>query len=126
MEMSLRKLTDEEKQKIIYVHNDFFNVCLPGETPESEFITEYDVLMKEKQEEYIQSLFEDDEPDQIEALLETCEDYIKEKDGSGLTAFVMMMGYDMWLHKSPVWPVKQNPEQEKWNELKEKKVKRKD
>jgi len=126
METSLRKLTEEEKQKIIYVYNDFFNECLPDETPESEYITEYDVLMKKKQEEYIQVLLETDEPDQIEALLETCDDYIIEKDESGLSVFVMMMGYDMWLHKSPVWPVKHNPEQEKWDKLKEKKIKRKD
>jgi hypothetical protein len=34
--------------------------------------------------------------------------------------------YDMWINNSHVWPVKHNPEWEKWDEIKDKKVKRKD
>ena len=124
----MRKLTKEEKQKILFVMNDFFSIYSLAESSESEYITEFDILMKKKEEEYKQLLLEDSDPSTIDALLELCEDYIKEKNDptiNGSTDFVLVMMYDMWINNSHVWPVKHNPEWEKWDKLKDKKVKRK-
>lgn len=117
----LRKLTEEEKQKIKFVVNDVLSEDLPEEP------TEYDVLMKQKQKEFILNLLKDDEPEQIDALLEMCEEYIK-KDGTAFPGFgstlALMAMYDMWLNNSLLWPVGHNPEWEEWEKLKEKKVKK--
>jgi hypothetical protein len=124
----LKKLTEEQKQKIINVMNDFSAIYFPDDSAESEYITEYDILMKEKKEEFKLDLLKDDEPSQIDALMEMCEGYLEEKKNPkeiGLSVFGFIMMYDMWLNKSAVWPVRYNPEWEKWNKLKEKKVKRK-
>jgi hypothetical protein len=122
----LKKLTEEQKQIIINVINDFSAEYFSDDSAESEYITEYDILMKEKQEEFKLHLLEDDEPSQIDALMEMCEEYLEEKKtkGSPFSAFGFIMMYDMWLNKSACWPV-YNPELwEEWNKLKEKKVKR--
>ena len=128
MEKMVRKLTEEEKQKIMNVIDDFSAEYFIDEFPESEYITEYDVLMKEKEEEWKLSLLKDNEPSQIEALLEICEQYIEEKKNpkSFGIEFGLIMMYDMWLNKSNVWPVMHNPEWEEWNKLKEKKIERKE
>ena len=84
---------------------------------------------KKKEEEYKQLLLEDSDPSTIDALLELCEDYIKEKNDptiNGSTDFIFVMMYDMWINNSHVWPVKHNLEWEKWDKLKDKKVKRRD
>jgi hypothetical protein len=123
----LQKLTEEQKQKILYVFHNFASEYFPDENPDSEYITEYDILMKQKEEEFKNHLLEDNEPSQIEALLEMCDEYIKDKETheSPFSAFGFIVMYDMWLNKSPVWPVPFNPEWEEWNKLKDKKVKRK-
>ncbi|MHC6202061.1 hypothetical protein ACYULU_02585 [Breznakiellaceae bacterium SP9] len=113
----VRKLTNEEKQKIIFVVNNLLSEDLPDEP------TEYDVLMKQKVEEFILELLKDNKPSQIEALLEMCEGYFKE---GSFSDFGLIMMYDMWLNKSLCWPVGYNPEWEEWNKLKEKKVKKED
>ena len=124
MENVLRKLTEEEKQKITYVLNDIFNEDLPDESSEDEYTTEYDILMKKKEEEFKLSLLQDNDSHQIEVLLDLCEKYIKRKaEPDGVTfsvEFTFLVIYDMWLNKSPGWPVMHNPEWENWNKLKEK------
>jgi hypothetical protein len=110
--MELRKLTEEEKQKVNSVVKDILFEELPEEP------TEYDVLMKQKREEYIQSLLKDNEPSQINDLLEMCDGYLD----NTMAGFGFIVGYDMWLNKSAVWPVNHNPEWEEWNKLKSKKV----
>jgi hypothetical protein len=112
-EKTLRKLTEEEKQKIIFVANDLFLEDLPEEP------TEYDVLMKQKAEEFTSGLLEDDESSTIESLLKICEEYI---NNTSFSALGLIMMYDMWLNKSSVWPVMYNPEWEEWDKLIEKKV----
>ncbi|MFP3043184.1 hypothetical protein LQZ19_15320 [Treponema primitia] len=114
--MELRKLTEEEKQKVITV----VKALLFEELPEEP--TEYDVLMKQKREEYIQSLLKDNEPSQINDLLEMCERYLDDAKNETMAGFGLIVGYDMWLNKSAVWPVNHNPEWEEWNKLKSKKV----
>jgi len=111
---ALRTLTDEEKQKVLFVVNDL----IPEEMPEQ--LTEYDVLMEQKRQEFISYLLRDNEHSQIEALLEVCEEYIK---GEGLAGLGLIMMYDMRLNNSAVWPVMHNPEWKEWEKLKEKKVK---
>lgn len=123
----LQKLTEEEKQKVIYVLDDFFSES-SDESSDSEYITEYDILMEQKNEEFKNFLLEDNTPEQIEALLELCDKYIKERKETKeypLTAFAFTIMYDMWLNKSGIWPVPFNPEWENWKKLRDKKVKRK-
>ena len=58
-----------------------------------------------------------------------CDQYIHEKehpeDIKFGVEFAFIMMYDMWLNKSAAWPVMRNPEWEKWNKLKEIKVRKK-
>jgi hypothetical protein len=110
-----RELTDEEKQKVIFVVSDIIQMDMPEEP------TEYDVFMRQKTEEFISCLLQKDDPEEIDALLEMCEEYIKE-NGQSLYALGLIMMYDMWLNKSCVWPVMHNPEWAEWEKLKEKKV----
>jgi len=127
----LQKLTEEQKEKIMKVLNDFSKEYFVDEFPDAEYITEYDILMKQKEDEWKLSLLEDSEPDQIEALLEFCDKYMEGKKNpksieSFSSEFVFIVMYDMWLNKSCVWPVMHNPEWDEWDKLKDKKVKRKD
>jgi hypothetical protein len=124
----LQKLTEEQKQKILYVFHDFSSKYFSDENPDAEYITEYDILMKQKEEEFKNYLLEENEASQIEALLEMCDKYIKEMEigEEPFSAFGFIIMYDMWLNKSPIWPVPFNPEWEKWNKLKDKKIKRKE
>ena len=117
---ALRKLSEEEKEKITFVVNDFFGKIF-YDSPDPEYITEFDIFMKEKLEEFKLSLLKDNEPLQIEALMYLCEDHIKE--GPGLS---FLIWWEMWLNKSLSWPVRHNPEWEEWEKLKDKKVRRKD
>ena len=126
MKKNVRKLTDDEKQKIIMVINDFSSEYLDEEIPEYE-MTEYDALMKKKTVEWKLHLLEDNESSKIEELLVMCEKYLEEKekpDNIGVgTDFAFIVMYDMWLNKSNVWPVMYNPEWEEWNKLKLKPLK---
>jgi len=114
---NLRKLTDEEKQKVLLVVNDL----IPQNMPEE--LTEYDVLMEQKRQEFISLLLRDNEHSEIEALLNMCEKYIH---GDTFNTLGLIMKYDMWINNSAVWPVMHNPEWEEWEKLKEKKVKQGD
>ena len=77
--------------------------------------------MKQKLEEFIAIHLKDNEPSQIESLLEMCDEHIKGKSPSGLG---LVMAYDMWINESPVWPVLYNPKWKEWEKLKKKKAKR--
>ena len=46
----LQKLTEEQKQKISSVLEDFSSIYFTDEFPDAEYITEYDILMKQKEE----------------------------------------------------------------------------
>ena len=129
MENSLRKLTEKERQRVTFVMNDFFEKYFPDEPSDPEYITEYDVLMKEKDEAFKMSFLKDNEPSEIASLMEICDNYIKdETDTSKMlsTAFGLIIMYDMWLNESPVWPVMNNPKWDEWEKLKKKKVRRRD
>jgi len=112
---TLRKLTDEEKQKVLFVVNAVIHEDIHDEP------TEEDVLMEQKRQEFISLLLRDNEDSQIEALLEMCEEYIK---GDTFSSLGLIIKYDMWLNDSAVWPVMHNPEWKEWDKLKEKKVKK--
>ena len=107
---ALRKLTDEEKQKVTLVVTEVLSEDLPVEQ------TEYDVLMKEKLDEFISCLLADDEPEQVGALLEMCEDYLA--NNGNFSGFGIIVMYDMWINKSAIWPVGPNQEWEEWEKLK--------
>jgi hypothetical protein len=99
----LQKLTEEEKQQILYVFNDLG--IFSDEDSDSEYITEYDILMKQKHEEFKNYLLEDNTPDNIQSLLEMCDDYIKDKETheGPFSALALVSMYDMWLNESPMW-----------------------
>ena len=111
--VTIRKLTEEEKQKIIFVMKDLFSDDIPEEP------TEYDVLMKQKLEEFTAIYLKDDEPSQIESLLEMCDEHIK---GEGFSELGFIISYDMWINESAVWPTVPNPKWKEWEKLKKKKV----
>ena len=122
------KLTEEQKIKILSVINEvLFNE--PEEPSDPEYITEYDILMQKKEEEYKQYLLKDEESSQIEQLIEMCDEYLCEKENPQNrnfgSEFGLIMMYDMWINECSFWPTN-NPELwDKWNELKKIKVKRK-
>ena len=78
MEGSIRKLTDEERQKVTFVINDFFEKYILRESSNPKYITEYDVLMKEKHEAFKQSFLKDNTSSEIASLMEICDNYIKD------------------------------------------------
>ena len=109
---NLRKLTDEEKQKITFVINELIYEDLPEEP------TKYDVLMYQKVEEFKSIMLQDDTPEAIEALLRSCNEYINDVDNNTFAGFGFIVTFDMWLNKSPCWPVCHNPELDEWEKLK--------
>ena len=111
--VTIRKLTEEEKQKIIFVINDLLSHDIPKKP------TEYDVLMKQKLEEFTAIYLKDDEPSRIESLLEICDDHIK---GEGFSGLGLIMAYDMWINESAVFPTAPNPKWKEWEKLKKKRV----
>jgi len=126
----LQKLTEEQKKKIMDVLDDFSSIYFVEEFPDAEYITEYDILMKQKEEEWKLHFLEDNTPSSIEALLEMCDEYMENKKNPKPNErfsvdFSFIVNYDMWLNNSAIWPVMHNPEWEKWEKLKEIKVKRK-
>jgi hypothetical protein len=114
--MAQRSLTGEERQKVMSVARDFLSddLHLPAEA------TEYDVLMKQKAEEFIEFLLKDDEPGEITLLMEICDDHNDKanEERSAGADFQLAMLYDMWLNKSIFWPVRNNPEWAEWEKLK--------
>ena len=119
--VKLRKLTNEEKQKVIFVVNDLFSEDIPEE------LTEYDLLMKQKLDEFTLKLLKDDEPSQIDSLLEMCEEYITEKknEEASFSAFGLLIMYDMWINECSFWPTNNPKLWKEWDELKKRKVKTK-
>jgi hypothetical protein len=89
-------------------------------------LTEYDILMTEKEEEFKLYLLGDEYS--YDSLLEMCEEYIEGKKTKEGVASVLwfLIEYEMWLNKSGCWPIQHNPEWAKWAKLKEKKVKKKE
>ena len=65
-----------------------------------------------KWKEFKESLLSDDDPGQIKALMSLCQDLQKEESFAEFGFIVM---YDMWLNKSPIWPVPYNPMWKWWN-----------
>lgn len=123
----LMKLTEEQKDKIRNVIEDFSKEYFTNEPSNSKYITEYDLLMKRKEEEWKLSLLEDNESYQIEALLEMCDEYIEEKKnpkGFGVD-FGLIMMFDMWLNECSFWPTNNPKLWKEWEKLKKIKVKRK-
>jgi hypothetical protein len=120
----LQKLTEGQKQKILCVCQDLAFEYFPEEHSDSEYVSEYNILMKQKLEELKNHLLEDNVPAQIEALLEMCDEYIEDmevhENPASVLGFIIM--YDMWLNKSPMWPAPFNPEWDEWNKLKDKKL----
>lgn len=104
MDKTIRSLTEEEKQKVIFVIDDFFNKEIPDVPAEYT-----DLYMVENTEEFKSYLMEDTEPEQIEALMEILDDYINNRDlknsGSIASSLSLCVMYDMWVNKSAVWPV---------------------
>jgi len=117
-----RKLTDEEKEKIMYVLDHFIKTYLAEEPEDSEYVTEYDILIKKKEEEFKLSFLKDEIPSEINLLIERCDEYIEEEKNpnnkSFGAAFGFIMQYDMWINECSFWPTN-NPELwKKWDELK--------
>jgi hypothetical protein len=122
----MQKLTEEQKVKII----DFLNEVLFNEEEEPsdpEYITEYDILMKNKEEEF--KLYILNSPN-IESVIEMCDKHLEEKknpqDKSFGSEFGLIMLYDMWINECSFWPTN-NPELwDKWEKLKKIRVKRRE
>ena len=125
----MQKLTDEQKQKVICLFDAFASEYLidEDEDPDSEYTTEYALLMKQKDEEFKNYLLEDREPSEIKKLLTLYDEYMdacmKEDPFYICRPSELMSWWFSWLHKSPVPSVFYDLE---WKELlKDKKVKRK-
>ena len=126
----LPKLTEEQKLKISSVLDDFSSIYFVDEFPDAEYITEYDILMKQKEEEWKLHYLQDNTSSEIDAILELCDKYMENKKnpksiGSFLVEFSFIVNYDIWLNESCGWPVMHNPKWKEWEKLKKIKVKRK-
>jgi hypothetical protein len=123
----VRKLTEEEKQKVNIVLDDFFAEYSPEDLSNPEYTTEYDILMKQKEYDFRLHLLKDNEPSQIDSLMEMCAGYLKDKENPEKffgADFGLIIQYDMWLNQCSFWPT-HNPELwAEWDKLKNKKVKR--
>jgi len=125
-EKIIRKLTEEERQKVNYVLNDFFSIY-KEEPSDPEYITEYDILMELKEDEFKLLFLNDNEPSRIDDIMEMCEKYIKEKEnqeGFFGVEFGLIMEYDMWINECPFWPTNNPKLWKRWDKLKKIKVKR--
>jgi len=125
----IQKLTDEQKMKIIDVLNEVL-FSEEEEPIDSEYITEYDILMKKKEEEFKLYLTKEDDHSNIESIIEMCNDYLKEKnnprDKDFSSEFGLIMMYDMWINECSFWPTN-NPELwNEWEKLKKIKVKKRE
>jgi len=126
VDMEKRKLTNEEKQKVNYVLNDFFD-GIQEYPSDPKYITEYDILMEQKDNEFKLLFLKDNEPSKIDVIMDFCDQYIEEKKNPETlfgVEFGLIVKYDMWINECSFWPTN-NPELwEKWNKLKKKKVKK--
>lgn len=128
MEDSIRKLTDEVRQKVTFVINDFFEKFILRESSNPKYITEYDVLMKEKNEAFKQSFLKDDTSFQIASLMEICDNYIKDDNDSDSMfsiEFGLIIQYDMFISECLFWPTNNPKLWNKWKKLERKKVRMK-
>jgi hypothetical protein len=115
LKSKLSKLRKLRNIQTLFVVNALLSEDLPEEP------TEYDVLMKQKLEEFTSELLQKEEPAQVKADLKMCKEYIH---GEPFAGFGLIVWYDMWLNESPGWPVMHNPKWEEWEKLKAKKVKK--
>jgi hypothetical protein len=125
----MKILTEEQKKKIIGVLDDvLFNT--PEEPTDPEYITEYDLLMEKKEEEFKLYLLGDEESLEIESLIEMCDKYLEEKENpqnvSFGSEFGLIMMYDMWINECPFWPTNNPDLWKEWEELKKIKVRKRD
>jgi len=121
----MNKLTEEQKNKIISVLNEvLFNV--EEEPTDPEYITEYDILMKKKEEEFKLYIFKKTE---LNSIIEICDKYLEKKnhpENSDFSEFGLIMIYDMWINECSFWPIN-NPELWKeWDKLKKIKVRKRE
>jgi hypothetical protein len=99
----IRKLTDEEKQKVIYFVNDVLPASLI-DNPAAP--TAEDIAMKQKIEEFTTHLLKENEPQEIESLLDLCNTYTEDKKTKKPFSadFALIVLFDMWYNKTPIWP----------------------
>jgi hypothetical protein len=72
----LQELTEEQKQKILKVLNNIFSEYHTEESSDSEYITEYDILMKQKEEEFKLYCLQNNN---ITSLIKICDTILEEK-----------------------------------------------
>ena len=116
----LRKLTELEKQKIKYVINDLLYEDILEEP------TEYDVLMRKKNIEFSNDLCKDNDPYEIEGLMEMCNEYINDNVSFAGSGFGIIVMYDMWINECSFWPTNNPKLWKEWDKLKKKKVNKSD
>ena len=111
--------------------DDFFLRYFTDDDYDPDYITEYEVLMERKKQEFKLLFLNEDDPDEIESLLEMCDEYFKEKEKSENPDyvafsgdFVLLIRYDMWLNECSFWPTNNQKLWEELGELKEKKIKK--
>jgi hypothetical protein len=129
----MQKLTEEQKEKIISVVDEVL-FSEPEEPCDPEYVTEYDVLMKKKEEEFKLHLLKDDDSSNIESLIEFCDAYLEEKkdpENEDFTSkfaskFTLIMMYDMWINECSFWPTNNPKLWKKWDKLKKIKVRKRD
>jgi hypothetical protein len=97
------KLTEEQQNLITSVLDDTYG---------DDDIFDADT---EKWESFKAHLLENDEPEQIDALIDMCKEYNEERKTAEcpITSLGFIMMYDMWINESSVWPVMYKPEWEK-------------
>ena len=81
--------------------------------------------MKHKHEEFILELCKDNESDQIDAILEMCDDYISDDSFAG-SGFGLIVMYDMWINECGFWPTNNPKLWKEWKKLKRKKINKED
>lgn len=117
MENNPKILTEEQKQKITIFLDKFFS---DDELTDNEYITEYDILMEQKNNEFKMILLRD----HTETLIEIC---CKEKNSDTIGAELgLIMAYDMWINESSTFPTYNPKLWEKWEKLKKIKVKKRE
>jgi hypothetical protein len=97
------ELTEEQRKLVTSVLDDMYG---------DDGVFDKDT---EKWEEFKEMVLQDDDPGEIESLMDLCQKYVEEKKKGGATFadFAFIMLYDMWINKSSVWPVRFNPEWKK-------------
>ena len=123
-----QKLTEDQKLTVLNVLDEFFMEFFPDLKKESKDLTEYDLLMKRKKEKFKKFLVQDDEPDQLNYIMEVCENIQEEMnipDNNDFSSrFSLLIMYEMWLNECSFWPVSNPDLWKKWEKLKKIKVER--